>query len=71
MYGCGDFYCPKIYVMVWSRSRIKVALRDVVKIKNELIRGETGWSSFEEREQQSRIVFCENQMYDLGGACLV
>ena len=49
----------------------------VVKVKNEVIRGETGWSTFEEREVKAmaswllRIVFSENQMSDLGRACLV
>ena len=27
---------------------------DVVNVKNELIRGETGWSTFEEREKRLR-----------------
>ena len=42
----------------------------------ELIRGETGWSTFEEREAKAmaswllRIVFSENQITDLGRACL-
>ena len=45
---------------------------DVVNFKNELIRGETGWSTFKDREANAmaswllKIVFSENQMTDLG-----
>ena len=79
MYGCG--------VLVWSQNEcndLEVKqnkmgrwLWDVVNVKNELIRGETGWSSFEDREAKViaswllRIVFCENQMSDLSRACLL
>ena len=50
---------------------------DVVNFKNELVRGETGWSTFDEREPKAmvswllRIVFSENQIFDLGRACLL
>ena len=39
-----------------------------MNVKNELIRRETGWNSFEEREAKSmvswllRVVFCEHLM---------
>ena len=48
----------------------------MVNVKNELIRGETGWSIFVDREANAMaswlllIVFIENQMSDLGRACL-
>ena len=52
-------------------------LWDVVNVKNELIRGDTGWGIFDEREAKVtaswllRIVFSDNQMSDLGRACLL
>ena len=79
MYGCG--------ALVWSQTEcndLEVKqnemgrwLWDVVNVKNELVRGETGWSTFEEREAKAmvswllRIVFSENRMADLGRACLL
>ena len=45
--------------------------------RNELIRGETGWGTCEEREAKTvmkwmlRMVFEENLMSDIGRACLV
>ena len=57
MYGCGVF--------VWSQNEcndFKVeqnemgkCICDVVKVKNECISGETGWSSFEEREAKAMV----------------
>ena len=44
----------------------------MVNVNNELIRGETGWSTFEEIEAMAmatwllKIVFSENRMADLG-----
>ena len=52
-------------------------LWDVVYVKNKLIRGDSGWSSFEKRETKTmanwlrRIVFSENQMSDMDRACLL
>ena len=52
-------------------------LWDVGNVRNELIRGETGWSTFEEREAKVmvkwilRVVFEENLMSEIGRACLV
>ena len=46
-------------------------------VRNELIRGETGWSNFEEREATAmvkwmlRVVFEENMVSEIGRACLV
>ena len=31
-------------------------LWDVVNVKNELIRGKTGWSNFEEREREENAI---------------
>ena len=79
MYGCTAF--------VWSQAECNYLevkhnemgrwLWDVVNVKNELIRGETVWSIFEEREAKAmvswllRIVFSENLMADLGRASLL
>ena len=44
---------------------------------NELIRGETGWSTFEERKAKAmvkwmlRVVFEENMVSKIGRACLI
>ena len=46
-------------------------------VRNELIRGETGWSTFEEREAKTmvkwmvRVVFEENLVSEIGRACLI
>ena len=46
-------------------------------VRNELIRGETGWSTFEEREAKvkvewmPRVVFEDNLMSEIGRACLI
>ena len=52
-------------------------LWDVGNVRNELIRGETGWSTFEEREAKSmvkwmlKVVFEENLVSEIGRACLI
>ena len=56
MYRCG--------ALVWSQTEcndLEVKhnemgrwLCDVVNVNNEFVRGETGWSTFEEREKQRR-----------------
>ena len=52
-------------------------LWDVGNVRNELIRGETGWSTFEEREAKAmvklmlRVVFEENLVSEIGRACLI
>ena len=79
MYGCG--------ALVWSQNECKdfeVKQNemgrwhwDIVNNKNKLIRGETGWSSFEEREAKGMVswllreLFGENLMTDLVRACLL
>ena len=51
-------------------------LWDVGNVRNELIRGETGWSPYKEREAKAmakwmlRVVFEENLMSEIGRACL-
>ena len=54
-------------------------LWDVVNLKNEFIRGETVWSSFEEREREAkavvswllRVVFGAHLMSHVGRECLL
>ena len=52
-------------------------LSEVGKVRNELVRGESGWSSFAEREVKCivdwllRIVYEESLVYDIGRACLM
>ena len=52
-------------------------LWDVENVRNELIRGETGWSTFEEREAKAmvkwmlKVVFEENLVSEIGRACLI
>ena len=46
-------------------------------VKNELVRGETRWSSFKEREAKAkikwfvRLLFGENVVSEIGKACLL
>ena len=52
-------------------------LWDVGNVRNELIRGEIGWSTFAEREAKAivkwmlRGVFEENMVSEIGRACLI
>ena len=77
MYGCGALVwfqneCNDLEV---KQNEMGRWLWEVLNVKNELIRGETGWSIFEEREAKAmaswllRIVFSENQMCNLGREC--
>ena len=44
-------------------------------VRNELIRGDTGWSTFEEREAVVKwmliLVFEENPVSEISRACLI
>ena len=45
-------------VMIWKYGRMEWVDRwlwDVGDVRNELIRGETGWSTFEEREANAMV----------------
>ena len=50
---------------------------EVGNVRNELVRGEYGWSSFAEKEVKCivdwllRIVYEESPVSDIGRACLV
>ena len=52
-------------------------LWDVENVRNELIRTETGWSTFEESEAKVmvefmlRVVFKSNLMSEIGRSCLI
>ena len=79
MYGCG--------ALVWYQQecddlRIKYNgmgrwLWDMVNVRNQLIRGETGWTTFEEREAEVivdwmlRVLFQDNLMSEIGRTCLI
>lgn len=78
MYGCGALAwyqseCDDLEVMQNTMGRW---LWKVSNIRNELVRGETGWSSFEERETKAmvscllRLVFKNNIVSEIGRACL-
>ena len=63
--------------MVGECSSSRWLWTDCRHVRNELIRGETGWSTFEEREAKAmsdwavRLVFEENKMSEIGRACLI
>ena len=69
---------PCMNVMIWKVRHNGMGrwLWDVGNVRNELIRGETGWSTFEEREAKAmvkwmlRVVFEENMVSEIGRACL-
>ena len=80
MYGCG--------ALAWYQTEcddLEVKQNDMGRwlwtecrhVRNELIRGETGWSTFEEREAKAmsdwavRLVFEENKISEIGRACLI
>ena len=76
MYGCGalawnQHECDDLEVRQNGMGRW---LWDVGNVRNELIRGETGWSTFEEREAKAmvkwmlRVVFEENLVSEIGRA---
>ena len=50
-------------------------LWDVGNVRNELIRGETGWSTYEEREANAMVKLdverSENMVSEIGRACLI
>ena len=79
MYGCGalawyQHECDDLEVRQNGMDRW---LWDVGNVRNELIRGETGWSTFEERPANAmvkwmlRVVFEENMVSEIGRACLI
>ena len=76
MYGCG--------ALAWNQHEcddLEVRQNGMGRwlwdVGNELIRGETGWSTFEEREAKAmvkwmlRVVFEENLVSEIGRACLI
>ena len=79
MYGCGALAwyqreCDDLEVIQSGFGRW---LWEVVNTRNELVRGESGWSSFAEREVKCivdwllRIVYEESLVSDIGRACLM
>ena len=79
MYGCGALVwcqheCDDLEIRQNGMGRW---LWDVGHVRNELIRGETGWSTFEEREAKAmvkwmlKVVFEENLVFEIGRACLI
>ena len=79
MYGCGALAwyqreCNDLEVIQNGFGRW---LWEIGKVRNELVRGESGWSSFAEREGKLivdwllRVVYGESLVSDIGRACLV
>ena len=77
MYGCGALAwyqreCDDLEVIQNGFGRW---LWEVGNVRNELVRGESGWSSFAEREVKCivdwllRIVYEESLVSDIGRAC--
>ena len=79
MYGCGALaWYQKECDDLKIRENVMVRwLWDVDDVRNEIIRGETGWSTFEEREEKVmvewmvRVVVEENLMSEIWRACLI
>ena len=78
MYGCGALVwyqheCDDLEIRQKGMGRL---LWDVGKVRNELIKEETGWSTFEEREAKAMVkwmlkVVCEEKLVsEIGRACL-
>ena len=79
MYGSG--------ALVWLQSEYNALetkqnemgrwIWDVGNVRNELVRGESGWSTFEEREAKAmmncfvRMIFYKNIVADIGVSCLL
>ena len=79
MYGCGALAwyqceCDDLEVI---QNGFRRWLWEVGNVRNELVRGESGWSSFAEREVKCivdwllRIVYEESLVSDIGRACLM
>ena len=79
MFGCGALAwfqseCNALDVMQNEMGRWLWQLENV---RNELIRGETGWSTFSEREAKAvsdwllRMIFNRSVISEIGNACLV
>ena len=79
MYGCGTLAwyqreCDDLEVIKTCFGRL---LWEVGKVWNELVRGESGWSSFVERKVKCfvdwilRIVYEQSLVSDIGRACLM
>ena len=79
MYGCGAlaWYQQACNDLEVRHNGMGRWLWDVGNVRNELIRGETGWSTFKEREAKAmvkwmlRVVFEENMVSEIGRACLI
>ena len=78
MYGCGSlvWYQHECDDLEIPQNGMRRWLRDVGNVRNELIREETGWSTFEEREEKMvkwmlKVVFEENLVSEIGRACLI
>ena len=79
MYGCGALAlyqceCDDLEVIQNEFGRW---LWEIRKVQNELVRGESGWSSFAETEVKCivdwllRIMYEESLVSDIGRACLM
>ena len=79
MYGCGalTLYPKKCDDLEIRQNGMGRWLWNVENVINELIRGETGWSTFEDREAKVmvewilRLLFEDNLMSEIGRACYI
>ena len=79
MYGCGvlAWYQHECHDLEVRHNGIGRWLCDAENVRNELIRGETGWSTFEMRKAKTmvkwmlRVVFEENMVSEIGRTCLI
>ena len=78
MYGCGAlvWYQHECDDLEIRQNCLGRWLWDVGNVINELIRGETGWGTFEERGAKAmvtwmlKVLFEENLVSEIGRACL-
>ena len=67
------FYGPKLKCNDLEAKQNEMGrwLSDVVNVKNELIRGETGWSTFEEREAKAMASWLLRILFKMRIKCLI
>ena len=76
MYGCGAlaWYRKECDDLEIRQNGMGGWLWDVENVRNELIRGETGWSTFEGREAKVMVEWMLRVVFEgnlIGRACLI